>query len=492
MKLRTALAIALVAVSLGACDEAQVRDSSTSQPLVFNEAGLRVLVTPDGLAKLYERAREQGFPVTANRREVWREEGIVIEAGPLSQPIETADFVANSATNAVEWETRFEDVEIIVPLRVTRGADVRICRKALTSDSATVTATVELVDVNGSPTFEVTTAPVLQDDGWSVRDVGACSQGDLPVAFDLEGALTTFVRDAFITSTVDALETSPLETLGVVLGRLEVRRVSAFESNRGTIVIEGRLPEDGAAVSAMGLSAEVNTALDVTRAGCAPPVELPAVSGAGAALIDPSEVADADVALAVSQGLLTRVVQVIALSGFSCRGSEDLRDGTANLDAIPTDELLLEEIGLGDLPLGESSRVVYRPGTLPSITLRQERGDLLLEWNELTVEVYSELFGVPTRLASLSIGAEATLRPGAGAAGSVEFSVDTINVNDVVIDSDLAADVEEATLRAWTRRTLLVSLSDLFTFPLPLAPGNGIEVSQTQIRSGDLVVFGSL
>jgi hypothetical protein len=478
---------------MAGCDEAQVRDATSTRPLVFTDDGMRLLVTPTGLARVYERASPEGFRLEAERREIWREEGIVIEAGPLFQTVQPSTFAATAGDNAVDWETVFVETEVIVPVRVTRGADVRICRKALTTEQATIDATASLAEGDTGPRFVVPTAPVLGDEGWTIRDVGSCSQGELPVAFDLESALTTYLRDAFVVSTVDALETSPLETLGVVLGRLEVRRASAFEPNRGTIVVEGSLPEDGAAVSAMGLAATIDAAIDVDRAGCAPPLELPAISGGGADAIALSDVdADADVAVAVSESVLNRVVHVITLGGFACRGYEDGRADTVSSDVVATDDLLLDEIGLGDLPLGDSSRVVFRPGALPVLTLRPDRGDLLLEWNGITVEIYSELFGVPTRLATVRTAAEVTLSPEAGAPGSVAFAVETINVTGAELTSELAERSDAANVRTWTRRTLLVALSDLFSFPLPLAPGNAIEVTQTAVRPTDLLISGRL
>jgi hypothetical protein len=84
------------------------------------------------------------------------------------------------------------------------------------------------------------------------------------------------------------------------------------------------------------------------------------------------------------------------------------------------------------------------------------------------------------------------LSPGAGPPGAVAFTVETIEVIDAEMTSDLATDVTDTVVRAWTRRTLLLALDDLISFPLPLAPGNGVKVLQTQVRSGDLLVSGEL
>lgn len=483
--------IALALVSLS-CDEAQIRSSTSTQPLVFQESGLRFLVTPSGLETLYGRARPEGFIVSAERREVWREEGIVIEAGPIEQVLTPSEFVTTPTDGAVETTTEFDSLELLVALRVRRGADVRICRKGVSTDSASVNAAAELVEGDSGPTFAVTRTPVLADDDWAIRDIGACSQGELPIAFDLESALVTYARDAMVLSTVEALETSPLDTLGVVLDRIEVRRISAFEPNRGTALLEGRLPEDGAEVTPMGLTARLDTALDVERAGCAPPVDLPPSQFLSAAPIDPSALSgtDADVAFAIGGNVLNRSAHVTALGGFACRGFEDVSADDGNGELIPTDELLLEELGLEDLPLGERSRVVFRPGSLPELTLRPERGDLLLDWDEVTIDIYSELFGVPTRIATLETSVQATLRPRAGEPGFVGFAVETIDVLEVSLDSDLAVEPEAQVVESWTRRTLLIALEDLFNFPLPVRPDSQIEVVRTEVRSDDLLVIG--
>jgi len=225
---------------------------------------------------------------------------------------------------------------------------------------------------------------------------------------------------------------------------------------------------------------------------CAPPVELEDAGEVSTTELDPGATRDfgADVSMAFAAGSIERLARSMVLGGFACRGLEDARPAEINEEIVPTEDLRLGDVGLGEIDLGPWVRVTSAPGSLPTLTPRPENGALELEWDSLTLEIYGDFQGAPTRLATLNAGATATLRARRNTTGFLRFDVDAIVVSDADLESPwLFRPPEESALRQWARRALLLILNEQFVLPLPLMAPSDVRVVGTEVRDTDVVLY---
>lgn len=475
--------------SLTGCDEVSVRDGATTQPLVFEAAAMRMLLAPEGIESMYAVARPEGFHLRHAARALPADDA-ELSIGPLDQLVEVTTRTADTGEGTLGLTTLLGGVDVALPLRYRRGVEVHICRFRVRSSRIAIDAELALVQRDAEEALEVLQTPQVEAEGLSVESLGGCEVDLDALLPDLETELIDYALEGFARSSSEALQTSPLEILGLIQRRVEMSRLSVFTSRRGLLVFDGRLSRDDAHVlSQRGLEASLDLASDARRADCAPPVELTSVESAGAAEVSASELRryDAALGLALSMGSLQRIAQTATRAGFVCRGLEP-HDETS--ERIASDDARLLDLGLDHVPVGPWVRTTLSPGTLPRIVTRPSRGDLQVIWERLSFEVYAEVLSVPTRILEIETDVRISLRPRAPSTGVLSFDVEALEVDRATIDSGWLYELPQRdALRRWTRRMLLLILADRLDFPLPIDPTSPLRVVGTDIRDDDLVVY---
>lgn len=487
-RLATGLLICALCV---ACDETRVREG-TSQFATLQPSAMRVLVTDQGIGELVQVANPEGLPLDAAAVEVNGADDVTI--GPLSQVLGIAARNSTPSQGAVTLTTRQQDPRIFVPMRITDAGETTICRWLFEAAQIETTAVLALVETTGAGELAVVDAPTVSLSEPRISPVSPCNVPAERLPEDLDGQITAYVRSALANSAANSLPSTPLDILGLLRQNLQLTVVSPFDNRSGTLILEGAESSrsDAIAITQDGLSTIVDATADAQRARCAPPLPVTNNQGAGASPIDPA-VADrfeADFALAISRDLIARIAQSATLAGYACRGLEDARPDVANEQSVPIDELLLEDLGLPELPTGSTAFVVMSPGDLPAVEFRAANGTVGVSWLEIQLEVYADLFGAPTRLAAVVADIELGLRPRSGGVGAARFDVESLSVRNPRVSSEFVAvepSIED--VERWTQRTLLVRLEEALEFPLPLMPAAPVRVVGTQVRADDFVTY---
>lgn len=488
---RTLLAVILI-TTLG-CDETRVRTGASELATLENDA-VRILVSSDGIGRLVEVANAEGFPLTASSQALALEGGAQGTLGPLEQNLGVSSRTSTPGTDSVSLTTRLDGSTVFVPVRIQTDAEVRICRWRLDTTRIETTASLVLIDGANGQEFGVESAPVVSLDQPIAAPVDNCADLQDLLPDDFATVLASYVQSAISSSAAASLPSSPLDILGLLRGNVQLSKRSAFPNRTGTLVVESNISPrpDALDITPDGLSISIDAAAEADRARCAPPTAIEAAVGGGADALDPNDVErlNADFAIAVSRSWLARVAQGATLAGYACRGLEDARQPEINTEVVPTADVLLEEIGLQNVPAGAFSTLTLAPGSLPRLELRPGSGTIGVIWEDLQVEVYSEVFGARTRLARVVADAEFGLGPTAQVVGLAKFELDAIEVSTDRIDSEfLAVEPQQEDVDRWMRRTLLNMLEERFEFPLPFAPAAPVRVISVQVRANDVVAF---
>lgn len=494
MKLRRLLwfcILALLPLTSG-CDETRIRTGASALTTLEDDA-IRVLVSSDGIGRLAAVANPEGFALSAASIDL-ELDGAEASLGPLDQVLAVASRRSAPGTSSVSLTTRLNGSTVFVPLRVHVAGETRICRWRLDTTRIETTADLVLVDTDAGPQFGVGGTPMVTLDNPVSRAIDACTgvADLLPENFD--ALLVAYVRTAISTSAAASLPSSPLDILGLLLGNLQLTHRSTFSNRTGTLIIESDVSRrtDALAITPDGLSIAIDAAAEANRARCAPPSAIEIPPGGGARALDPDAVRrlGADFGVAVSRSWLARVAQGATLAGYTCIGLEDARHPQVNAEVIPTSDLLLEELGLDQIPTGAHATLTLAPGSLPQVDLQPDSATIRVQWANLQVEIYADVFGARTRLARIVADADIRLGPTPQVVGMTKFEIEAIEVATDRIDSDfLAVDPEVEDIDRWMRRTLLSMLQDRFEFPLPFNPAAPVRVISVQVRADDVVAF---
>ncbi|MBA2662120.1 MAG: hypothetical protein H0U74_07465 [Bradymonadaceae bacterium] len=493
----TALVTALLAAfATAGCDEIRFREGGglTQAPVMQTDA-LRVLVTPRGLESLYRTSSPAGFGL--DNEPLWIDDATRrLRFGPLEQDLAIERWAVTPLGEAMIASLVLIKPTIYVPVRVQDNISVQICRFAVTMDAVDIRATINVATTSEGVTLGGASHTEVEISGVKTRPIGPCVPLDgerWTLEESLDDLLLEYVEEGLTHSANAAFRDSPLDTLGLIRRRVELSRVSAFENRRGNILVIGQMAAtDPIGLSSRGLEAGLDMAISQRRAGCAPAVGLDAPNVGATAPIPVAllEQFTADVGLAIATPLLERTAQAATSAGFICRGLEDPRPADENREVIPGDSLRLEDIGLAHVPIGPWARLLTSPGSLPRLKTRPDRNDILLSWENLTVDLYAEVYGVLVRIVSITTSVELGLRPRADLPGLIGFDVDTVEVQNVQLSSPWLADAPDDNDRnRWARRLLFLALDGQFSLPLPLDPGTPLRVVGSQVRADDLVLM---
>lgn len=485
----------LVALALLAgCDDARFEpDPRSAQPSVFQPRTVRSLISPKGLERLYQVEYPEGVRLDYGAEDS-QQLGVELSLGPVARDVRVDDWRVESDTDQIDVRLRADNIAVTVPARIAERVGARVCRYLVEADRVEVQAQAALVDDDQTPMIEATGAPTVTMSNPRATRVGDCPPLQSAEQQDhqqVEQLFVGYLRRAFAESTRAALHVSPLDSLGLVHSTVGLARVSNFANRRGALTLSGRLaPNNGSELSGRGLNMDLDMALGSKRASCAPALTAEAPSTLSADEVPASELArtDADVGLTLAAPLLARLAQTSALGGFTCRGLEtpDFDGGGTNL---ATDDLALEEVGLGGLPVGAWAEPVLVPGALPELTTDPANGALQLQWNDLSVDFYARMQGVPVRILQLTVGVVLTLRPVEQADG-VDLAVDAVLVTDTDLQSQwLYERPFDTDLLLWSKRVMLLVLDGAFSLPLPVEPGAPLHLVESQVRNNDLLLL---
>jgi len=478
----------LIFLAAAACQDVSIGVGGTQAPIPQADA-IRIQVTPDGLTNLYDVASEDGFLLSAPPKTI-SSVGQVWELGPVEANLPVLSRNNTYLNDSMRIVTLFGGVRITVPIRVRSANDVEICRFQVRFVSISLDADISLE--NGSLGSESTPLVTLGDS--VITRIGACSidasfrDGD---GVTLSTRLAEYLQEGLVSSTVEAMLMRPLDTIGIISDAASLRRVSVFEHRRGSIgvVIDESTP---ATLSADGFEASLNLGLLAQRAPCAPPVESDRTDTVATRSILSSKIAasGADLGIAISGSSLQRLAESLTLGGFVCRGLEDARRPEENSELFATDDLVLDDLELGWVPVGAWIRAVSAPGSLPVMTLRPTTNDMVLSWNDLSIDLYGEVQGTLVRLLRLTTSAHATLRPQIGADQSIPLKIDALTIDDASITSDwLRGELSPDVVVPWARRSVLLILENQFKFPLPLITSHTVNVKDVEVRQDDVVLY---
>ncbi|AWV90991.1 hypothetical protein [Bradymonas sediminis] len=507
-------ALTLLAPSTG-CDQARLNTNAPhAQATSFQPKTLRTLLSQSGVERLLEDEYRQGISL-ANSAQQANAYGLELSIGPIAQDFAVDNWQVQSAASKLDISIESSPFFVTIPLRV-RDASLgshatRICRFNVSADQAIITAeaTLDSVPANGSgslPFLSPTTTPDVALSAAKVEAIAACPPIDGLEAGKVDAIhqnILAYFEQTLADSTAAAIALSPVESLGLLYTPAAVARVSNFPNRRGELWANGRMNAAGVAgaeVNGDGLVMDMDIALNSKRAGCAPALvpEAPAADSAGP--LTQNDLAGAHAALAIATPLLARMAQASVSAGFACRG---LEDSSIEADArslglrLSTQDLNLAALGLADLDLGPNTSALLIAGTLPTVSTDPANAALLVNWPQLTVDLYAEIQGVRVRILELRADLEMSLHlqtQGWGITQSeVRFTVNALELSNLSIESHWSsADLSDADsnpeLRRWTQRALLLILEDFFHFPLPLMPNSSLRLEGAQVRSADLLL----
>lgn len=478
----------VIFLAAAACQDVSVGVGGTQAPIPQPDA-IRIHVIPDGLTHLYDVASEDGFFLSAPPATL-TSLGQTWELGPVEANLPVLSRSSSYVDDSMRIVTLFGGLRITVPIRVRTANDVEICRFQVRFVSATLDADVALQGAG----LRAESPPIVTLGDAVITRVGACSIEATHRDSDgvtLSTRLTEYLQEGLVSSTIDAMLMRPLDTIGVITDAVSMRRVSVFEHRRGSIgvVIDESTP---ATLSSDGFEASLDLGLLAQRAPCAPPVESNPADTVASQSILPSKIiaSGADLGMAISGSSLQRLAETLTLGGFICRGLEDARRPEENSELFATDDLVLDDLELGWVPVGPWIQAVSAPGSLPILTLRPNTNDVVLSWMDLSIDLYGEVQGTLVRLLRLTTSAHATLRPKIGADQSLPLEIDALTIDAASITSDwLRTELVPDVVLPWARRSVLLILEDQFEFPLPLITPYTVNVKDVEVRQNDVVLY---
>lgn len=479
------LLVAGLGTLLFACDEATV--SSGEGLSVRRPDTVKARVSNRGVSNMYDLAYSEGFKLEIPPTS-FPFDGGVLSVGPVEDLAEVTS--RTFASDPAVLRNRFQALRVLVPVRVQRGVEIEICRFSYSTSRLDLNAEVGLVESIPRPLLGLTGSVDLDQEPAEVREVVPCSL-PLDTALEtttLEDAIKSNVEAGFIASATQNLGLSPLDLMGVLEGPQRISRLSPFDGRRGVFSADLRGDLNGVTLGDGGLSIDFELGLEATRARCVPPLSAPNLPSVPAGDISALDAASADFTLALSQSVLQEVANGLILSGFLCRGLDRELTLQSDPNALPTEILLLEEIGLQDLEFGEVSTLASRPGGLPTLSLDALAGLVEIQWQDFTIEAYSTFNGAKVQVFQLRSKAKVRLRPQNNTSGSVRLSVESLEVESAEVSSIWTDVPLNEQTENWARRLLVIALENAFVFPLPLVSTEAIRVQNVSVRPNDVLL----
>jgi hypothetical protein len=494
MLARAAAALSALA-TLGACDEVLTRAGGVASSTPLQQRAMRALLTPRGVQALMRaELATDGLAVDAAARTVG-----ALQLGPIAQDITVQDLGVGAREDALDLSLDFGDAALLVPVRVGAGAQTRICRWRVQLDEAAASMTLELDPDSPARALRTRDTPAVTSSAARAEAVGACDLGpEAAGRADLEGALLDYADESLAQAARDFGARSLLDDLGALRSTLTLERLSPLDTRAGSVRVSGALSQDEPArLFDQGASFDLAYAIDVPEpAPCAPiPTSLArpldgVLAPLDGALLTESE---ADGALLVSAPLLANAARLGVRAGLSCQGLAGLGQARfASPDAIPLDELFLDQLGVDTSIMGSRALILLSPGALPDLRLEPDVGTLRVIWRALHVDLYVEVFGAPVRALRLVSDVTFDFKPRAGSAGALRLDVDAVEVLSPELETEwLAARPDPDALLAWATPFMARQVFGAgIELPLPLGPGaRTSRVVRAIVRDNDLALL---
>ena len=485
--------LCLVALASAGCDDARFREGTrTAKPPVFQTQTMRTRVSEAGLQRLFRVVYPDG--VLLDHDGVPKGE-LDARLGPVSEQVAVEQWKVDARSDELEVELTARQLSMTVPVRVEERVGMRICSHVVEADQVRVVALASLAGGDDGPSLSVTQPPTVELSNPRVSRLGECpplDEIDMQSPSAVDDAIIGYLEEAWAVSARQAVELTPLAGFGLVVDtEAAVERLSAFANRRGQLLVASRVsPQADPGLSDDGLSVDLDLSLHAQRASCAPATTAspPADGPAGPVPAAELDQIGAEVGITLGTSLLARLAQTSMLAGFGCRGLETgLIERSDN--RLSTDDLLLEDVGLDQLPVGAWAEPVLAPTQLPRVETSAATGNIELIWDGLLVDLYADIHDVPVRLLRLDSNITLTLRP-RESAERIDLVVESVYVAEASLQSKWVHEQPfDTDLLRWSRRVLLLVLEDAISLPLPLEAGTPLELVASQVRADDLLLL---
>ncbi len=485
------------------CDQVTVRERAT--PSVVAEGVARsaqVVVLAEGLEAAWLERLDGGLAVDApSSSPAFEGVSSLVRLGPVQQRLPVSRFDLVPKQELTTTVIVFDALQMIVPVRFNLEGGLVICRWQVSSTN--VVSTVDLAVIEGSEGYnlEPIASPLTQLTTVRVDAVGSCPvdvveqpagvPGELTREVFVE-ALSAYAEDAISDAVQELLSTSSLELLGLISGEIELSQPARLEHKQGVTRLAGSLSEPEPVplrVANAGLSLSLDYAASFEPAACAPLVELDEVPAGEVMSVTQADVRDAgaDMGVALSRGLLGRVMQVLTRAGFLCLGLE--RIGTA-VESLSLRDVDFGAVGISETMFGDRVQYSVTPGALPEVTLNTTLGTVDVTLSNVQLELYTELFGTSVLASSVQFPVTLSLKIVPDTPGMMRLRLEAVQIGDVVLVSDWSSQPPEAdALRDWTRRLVVLVFGESLRLPLPLRQDTGVTLMEARVRQGDVVFF---
>lgn len=494
-RLLTALVVLVMSMQL-ACDDVTFIEGTTSpQSPILEDTSARSRLTTDGLESLYEIRWSSGLPIEFAHRAV-NSEFERMTLGPLEDRINVTRWDVSVDDAGTVLQAEIEDFETVVPVRIEQGIGTRICRIRVTADRVDARVPIgtrgefdpdptdpSALGAMGSPTVTFTRR--------NTQVIGSCPPLEASTTLDgqLDADILAYVDDASTAFAELMAEMSPSREMGLFDSEVELGHVTPFDIRAGTLAIFSQPSQDSAHLGPSGYTIDFDMAVESSRARCAPPKTLN-LSGASSPAPIPVSILEStrsDAAYALSIRTLSALAQNGVRAGLGCIG---LEGGPISENAVSTDDLDLERVGLAQLQVGSLAAPVVSFGELPTVESVAGTNVIKITWMKFVIDIYAEVQGVPVRILHLTTDFEFTLQPALSRQGTLQLEIGSIDVTSADVTSRWHhEDAEVGDLEEWARRLIVLLFEDRLQLPLPVEPGAPLELVTTQVRDNDLLLL---
>lgn len=506
---RTCSCAALLAVTalwIGGCDRAELDPNpggtfgSELQP-----ESVRAGLTEGGIGSLFSVTHPDGLAVDRESKRV-RFEGRPLSVGPVSQSVPVDQIEANVRTDrTLELEITTDSNSVTVPVRLNPDDGTRICRFRLDAVRWKIDADAKDDDTS-EWSLELVDAPDFDTTRLRVQSIGSCpllEAGEVPTG--LEQILTDYLEQSAATGVGSFVDVPIYQTIGLFQGRLSVRHVSSFANRQGAVEFAGASPESGGIrLDRPGLRATLDAETvphipTPRRQSCVPPPEdLPRPEARPAGTVDPAEVRDsgAELGVAISRPLVSRMVRSAALGGFLCQGMDPgVGPPTARLE-LERESADLGDVGLRDVPVRGRLETMVKPSSSPELELRAASNAVEMTWEGLTIELYGRRGGTPVKVLAVTVSPRFVLRwrPAEGSNSALRYEIEALSVQSIDPEEDFESPWADSPpgrddLEQWTEQLLVLTFDNQFDVPLPLSPNGPLDPVGVEIRSNDVLLL---
>lgn len=458
--------------------ESSIRETSENVSNLQSQA-VQVQISSDGMSSLYASSNPDGLPLVA-APSAFVVGPTTVQLGPLDDTLAIATRSFQPADSAAATLTRLASFQTFVPIRISDGFETRICKFEVDASEIDIVAAVGLENIDGSDVLSVLDVPTISAGSLNAEPFGNCdTEIDL---LSLQDAVSNYVTSAIVESTGRTLEAPLVDALGLLDGSLEVQPPFG-PSRNGEMLVTQQPNAAGVSIDNEGVSFSMDAQLRGDRASCVPPISPNEFGSVSASAVDTEDVTSrgADFGVSLSLDVINTVAQNAVLSGIACY------DIDSPLDSLSPNNIGIEDIGLGGLPLESEVLPVFIPGALPTVITDADRNRLLVEFPDLTIELYGKVFGVTQRILALQTTVTFSLNIRPGPVG-FRLNIESVDVDRAAIDSKWTRELP-VDASVWIRRMLVVTLSNQLSFPLPLTPAFPLRLLEAEVRDNDVVLY---